>query len=134
MLRSAQHSNESGCLLEHEPQALALGLELPLDPHLVGDLNDDGHDAGRSAVLAEERGIVEVEPDLLRFAAMPVKRQREISIGQRLAGETHLHDVVVEVGDLRPTLAHLGTEQNRMSATSERGVAVVVDHDPVLAP
>ncbi len=46
MLGSAQHRNESGRLLEHELQALALGLELPLDPHLVGDFDDDGHDAG----------------------------------------------------------------------------------------
>ena len=128
------HRDEAGRLLEHEPQALALGLELPLDPHLVGDFDDDGHDAGRSAVFAQERGIVEVEPDLLRFAAMPVKGEREISIGQRLAGEPHFHDVVVEVGDLRPTLPDLGAEQVWVAAAGERGIAVVVDHDPVLAP
>ena len=134
MLRSAQHRNESGRLLEHELQALAFGLELPLDPHLVRDFDDDGYDAGRPAVFAQERGIVEVEPDLLRFAAMPVKRKGEISIGERLAGEPQLHDVVVEVGDLRPTLPDLGAEQIWVAATGERGIAVVVDHDPVLAP
>jgi hypothetical protein len=52
MLGSAQHRNESGRLLEHEPQALTLGLELPLDPHLVGDFDDYGYDAGRSAIFA----------------------------------------------------------------------------------
>src|ERR1700677_4737065 len=65
---------------------------------------------------------------------MPVKRKREISIGQCLAGEPRLHDVVVEVGDLRPTLTDLGAEQVWVAATGEPGVAVVVDHDPVLAP
>ena len=134
MLGSARHRDEARRLLEHALEALALGLELALDPHLVGDLDDDRHDAGRSAVFAQERGIVEVEPDLLRFAAMPVKREREISIGQRLAGEPHLHDVVVEVGDLGPALPHLGAEQIWVAAAGERGIAVVVDHDPVLAP
>jgi hypothetical protein len=62
---------------------------------------------------------------------MPVKRKWEISIGQRLAGEPHFHDVVVEVGDLRPTLSDLGAEQVWVAATGEPGVAVVVDHDPV---
>jgi hypothetical protein len=65
---------------------------------------------------------------------MPVKREREIPIGQRPAGEPHLHDVLVEVGDLWPTLSDLGAEQVWVAAAGERGVAVVVDHDPVLAP
>jgi hypothetical protein len=52
VLRSAQHRNESGRLLEHEPQAPAFGLELPLDPHLFGDFDDDSYDADRSAVFA----------------------------------------------------------------------------------
>ena len=119
MLGPAHHRDEAGRLLEHALEALALGLELALDPHLVRDLDDDRHDAGRSAVLAEDRGIVEVEPDLFRLAAMPVKRKREIPVGQRLAGKPHLHDVVVEVGDLGPTLPHLGAEQIGMAAASE---------------
>ena len=121
-------------MLEHALETFAFGLKLTLDPHLVRDLDDDRHDSGRSGVFAQKRRVVEVEPDLLRFAVMPIERKREVSVGQSSAGEPRLHDIVVEVGDLRPTLAHLGTEQNRVSATSERGVAVVIDHDPVLAP
>ena len=120
MLGPADHRDEARRLLEHALQALALGLELPLDPHLVRDLDDDRHDADRSAVFAKDRRIVEVEPDLLRLAAMPVKREREIPVGERLAGEPHFHDVVVEVGDLRPSLPDLGAEQLGMAAAGER--------------
>ena len=134
MLGSARHRDEARRLLEHVLQALAFGLEFALDPNLVRDLDNDRHDAGRSAVFAEERGVIEIEPDLLRFAVMPVKREREVSVCERPAGEPDLHDVVVEVGDLGPTLPDLGAEQNWVAAASEGGVAIVVDHDPVLTP
>jgi hypothetical protein len=134
MLWPAEHRDEAGGLRKHALKAFALGLERALDPHLVRDLDNNSDDAGRSAVLARDGGIVEVEPDLLRLAAVPVKRERKIPIGQRLAGEPHLHDVIVEVGDLGPTLPDLGAEQLRMAAPGEPGIAVVVDHDSVLAP
>jgi hypothetical protein len=111
-----------------------LRVQFALDQHLACDLDHDSHDAGRPSVVAQNRGVVEVEPDLFRLAAMPIKRKREIPVSQSLPAEPHLHDVVVEVGDLRPTLAHLGAEEFGMAAAGESGIAVIVDHDPILAP
>jgi hypothetical protein len=133
MLGTARHHHESWRLLEHALETFAFGLKLTLDPHLVRDLDDDSHDTRRAAVFSKQRGIVEVEPNLLRFAAIPIKRKRKISIGERPAGEPHFHDIVVEVGDFRPAFPHLGAEQIRTATARERGIGVVVNDDPVLA-
>ena len=85
------------------------------------------------AALVHHRRIVEVHPDLLGPAGA-VQRQLLVLVGQRAAGEADLHDVVVEVGDLGPALAHLAAEQLRMAAAGEDRIGVVVDHDAVGAP
>ena len=44
------------------------------------------------------------------------------------------HDIVVEVGDFGPALAHLRAEQSRVPFAREDRIGVVVDHDAVFAP
>ena len=133
MFGAAGDGDEARRLLEHAAQALAFRVELALGAYLVGGLDHDRHHAGRLARLVKQRRVVEVQPHLLR-RAVAIKREHLIPIGERAAGEADLHDVVVEVGDLGPPLAHLGPEQVGMAAAREGGIGIIVDHDAVLAP
>ena len=65
---------------------------------------------------------------------MPVQRELLVLVGQGAAAQPHLHDVVVEIGHLGPSLAHLRSQQLRMPAAGEDRIGVVVDHDAVFAP
>jgi hypothetical protein len=91
---------------------------MALRPNLARGLDHDGDDPDRRPVLADDRRIVEIHPDLLRLAGTP-QRQLLIRIGQCAARQADLHDVVVEVGDLRPAVAHGGSEQFAVAAGGE---------------
>jgi len=100
----------------------------------LGDLDDDRDDADTLPVLVEHRRIVEIEPDAL--AHLPaIENQLEIAIRDHLAAPEHdFHDVVVEVRDLGPAVAHRRAEQSRMPRGSELRIGVVVDHRALVAP
>ena len=125
--------HETGRVAEHLRQALALGREPAFGQHALRGFDDDGDDAPRPAALVDDGRIVEVHPGLLGVARA-VEDQFLVLVRQRAAGQAHLHDVVVEVGDLWPAFAHPAAEQRGMTAAGENGVGVVVDHDAVLAP
>ena len=104
-----------------------------LGPDLAAGLDHDGQHARGLATVVQQRRIVQVHPDLLRF---PGAEQRHllVPVRQRAAAETDLHDVVVEGRDLRPALAHPRAEQRGVPGAGEDRVGVVVDHDAARTP
>ena len=107
--------------------------QAPRRMHRLRGLDHDRDHADRLSALAEHRRIIEIHPDLLGHAGAR-ERQVLIAIGERAAGEADLHDVVVEVGDLRPAFAHRRAEQPRMPPAGEDRIGIVVDHRALLAP
>ena len=65
---------------------------------------------------------------------MPIERELLVLIGERAAAKADLHHMVVEVGNLRPTLAHFGSKQLWVAAAGEYRIGVVIDHHAVFAP
>src|SRR6185312_15638016 len=57
-----------------------------------------------------------------------------ILICKRPAGEADLHDIVVEISDLGPAFTYLAAKDAWVIVASERGIAVIIDHDAVIAP
>ena len=133
MVGATHHGDEARRLLEHLAQALLLALAPSFSPHLAGGFDDDGHDADRPAVRPHDRRIIEIEPGLMR-PPFAIKRQFLVAIGERSTGEPDAHDIVVEIRDLFPALAHLGTEKRGMPRTGEFRIGIVIEHDAVLAP
>ena len=105
----------------------------PLGLHPLRGLHHDRHDSARLAALVDHGRIVEIHPDRLG-PARAMKRQSLVLVGEGSTREADLHDVVVEVGDLRPALAHLAAQQLGMAAAREARIGIVVEHDAVLAP
>jgi hypothetical protein len=91
-----------------------------------GGFEDDGDDAARLAAFVDDRGIVEVHPDLLG-PARAMQRQLLILVGERAPGQADFHDIVVEFGDLRPALAHVAAKQMRVARAGEDRIGVVVE-------
>ena len=109
-----------------QPQPFVLQLEVGFD--LVGVFDHDRDHAQLCTVNPQYRRIVQVQPRFLQPLAT-VQKQRLILERQRLALAKHrLDDVVIEIGDLGPALAHLGPEQVRMARAREPRIAVIVDH------
>ncbi len=108
------NSANPGDLLDACELVLAI-LESALGNHALGGFNHDCDHAGRLACFVQDGRIVQVHPDLL-WTAVSTKREFLISIGQGAAAQAHLHDMVVEVGDLGPTVAHFRAKQLGMSA------------------
>jgi hypothetical protein len=133
LLRSAHRDDEAGRLFEGLKEPLPLAGRAAIGLYALGRLDDDRDHARRLTVLVEDRGIVQVHPDLLR-TAVPVKSQLLVPVGEGFARKHHLHDIVVEVRDLAPALANLGAEEIRVTPAGKDGIGVVVQHDAVLAP
>ena len=108
-------------------------LQQPFGNHPLRRFDHDGDHPGRLAGFVQNRRVVQIHPDLLG-PPMPVQRQLLVLVGQGAAAQPHLHDIVVEIGHLRPSLAHLRSQQLRMPAAGEDRIGVVVDHDAVVAP
>lgn len=133
MLRAFQNGGETRHLLEHIPLVLAFELRPSLCQNPLSNLDHDGDDTGRLTAFVRHRRIVEIEPHLFGLARA-VQYQHMLAIGQCATGQPDLHDVVVEIRDFRPALAHLGTQQLRMSAASKNRIGVVIEHDAVFVP
>jgi hypothetical protein len=133
MVGSGQHADEA----RHLAQELALpvlpGRDAAGGQDPFGRLDYDGHHPGRGSAVVEHGRVVEVHPDLLGLA-VAVERELLVLVGQRAATQPDLHDVVVECGDFRPAIAHLGAEDPGMPAAGEHRIGVVVDHDAVGPP
>ena len=84
------------------------------------------------AAFVDHGRVVEVHPDLLGFPR--AMGAFSVPVGQRSARQPDLHDIVVEIRDLRPAFADLAAEQFRMTAAGENRVGVIVDHDAVRSP
>ena len=108
-------------------------LQGPFGDHALRGFNHDGDHACRLACLVQDRGIVQIHPDLLR-AVMPEQREFLIPVGENASAEADLHDMVVEIGDFGPSLAHFRPEKLRMPAAGKNRISVIVDHDAVFAP
>ncbi|WP_200934926.1 MULTISPECIES: hypothetical protein [unclassified Sphingopyxis] len=57
-----------------------------------------------------------------------------VLVGKRAACQPDLHDIVVEIRDLGPCLADRATEDAWMIISGELGIAVIINHDAVVAP
>jgi len=101
--------------------------------HPFAGIDHDRHDPGGASAFIEDRGIIEIHPHLFR-PAMAKQREFLVLVGQRSPGEADLHHSVVEVGNLGPAFAHLGSQQFGMTATGKAGIGVVIDHDAVGPP
>ncbi len=133
VLGPAEHADEARHLPEKRPLPFLLRAGAAAGQNPLGRLDDDGdHTAGASA-LVDDRRVVEIHPDLLGVARA-MKRHFLVAIRQRLARKPDLHHVVVEIGDLGPSLADLAAQEPGMAPTGKAGIGVVVDHDPVGSP
>ena len=65
---------------------------------------------------------------------MAIQGQFLVVVGQCPAPQYDLHDIVVEVRDFRPAVAHAKSELVGMSTACEYRIGVVVDHGAGLAP
>jgi hypothetical protein len=93
-------------------------LQRPLGDHALGGLDHDGDHARRLSGFVENRGIGQIHPDPLR-PAVPIERQLLIPVVQGAATQPYLHDMVVEVGNLGPSIAHFRSQQLWMSAAGK---------------
>ena len=133
MVGPGQHADETRHLAQELPLPGLPRRGAAAGQNPFGRLDDDGHHAGRGSALVEHRRVVEVHPDLLGLAAT-VERELLVLVGQRAATQPDLHDVVVECGDFRPAIAHLGPKDPGMPAAGEHRIGVIVDHDAVGPP
>ncbi len=132
VLEANGDTSDSGDPLNAGEIVLAI-LQRSFGDHALGGFHHDSDHARRLACLVQNRGIVQIHPDLLR-AAVPEQREFLIPVGENAAAEADLHDVVVEIGDFGPPLAHFRSEQLWMPAAGKSRISVIVDHDAVLAP
>jgi hypothetical protein len=93
---------------EEEPCFVLLHLALGRDPQR--GFNYHGNYTRRFPALSEHRRVVEVHEDLLGCPGA-MQRQFLIAVRQGIAGHADLHDVVVEVRDLGPSLANLASSR-----------------------
>ena len=101
--------------------------------HALRGFDHDGDHACGLACLIQDRGIVQIHPDLLR-PVMPEQREFLILVGESAAVQADLHDMVVEIGDFGPPLAHFRPKKLGMPAAGKNGIGVIVDHDAIFAP
>ncbi|PAV66930.1 hypothetical protein WR25_22932 [Diploscapter pachys] len=105
----------------------------PLGRDAFGRFRQDADDATRRAAFVEDRRIIEVHPHALG-RTVTIERQFLVMVMQRSARQADAHHIVVEVGDLRPALANLRSQQLRMPAAGKDRIGIVVEHDAVFAP
>ena len=106
MLGTTHGDDKSRRLLERLEEPVALAGDPPLRQDPLSRFDDDGDDPSRFASLVQDRRIIQVHPNLFG-PAMAIERQLKILVGQGFSGQADLHDVIVEVGDLRPALSNL---------------------------
>jgi hypothetical protein len=100
--------------------------------HGGGDV-DDGHDDAADLACVPDRAVAEVEPGFLgRTAAL--EHQALPAEAARLAAQHRRVDRTDEILQFGPGLALRPSQRVRMARPAQRGIAVVVDLDPVRPP
>ena len=117
----------------HAGEIILAILQGSFGDHALRGFNHDGDHARRLTCLVQDRGIIQIHPDLLR-AVMPEQREFLIPVGENASAEADLHHMVVEIGDFGPPLTHLRPEKLRMPAAGKNRISIIVDHDAIFAP
>ncbi|MNG00178.1 hypothetical protein D3C84_831050 [compost metagenome] len=104
-----------------------------LGDHELGGIDHHRHDTGGATVIVGNRAVVEIQPDVFRYAVAQ-QHQFLVAIRQGAARQAGINHVAIEFGNFRPTQLHRGTQQVRMTPAGKLRVGVVIDHVAGPAP